>query len=199
MRTTITAIAAFLVPVTLLADPQCDGGCCQKGGCCQTSRVRPKQEKADMQKDQSRGSVERGMSTVEHDAIHDLLSHHDEVQRRIEQIPNGVRTTTTTTNPELIETLRTHVRQMAQHVKDGRPVRMWDPVFQGIFSHHDEIKLSFKDIDKGIQVTETSPNPEVVPLIRAHAEKVNSFVAEGHSAARPPWAGGGRGRMNRGR
>jgi hypothetical protein len=150
---------------------------------------------------QGRGAAERGMSAAEHAMIQDLLAHHDEIRRKVERITQGVRTTTTTANPELVESLRTHVRQMARHLEEGRPVRMWDPVFQGIFRHHDEITLSFKDIEQGIQVTETSANPEVVSLIRAHAEKVDGFVAKGHAAARPPWAGGGggRGRMNRGR
>ena len=117
----------------------------------------------------------------------------------MEEIPGGVRTTTTTTKPELVETLRAHVRQMSRHVKQGQPVRMWDPVFRDIFAHYDEITLVAKDIEGGIEVTETSENPEVVPLIRAHAKKVDGFVAEGHAAARPPWAGVGRGKMMRGR
>ena len=88
---------------------------------------------------------------------------------------------------------------MALHLEKGQPVRMWDPVFRDIFTHAREIKLVLRDVEGGIEATETSENPKVVPMIRAHATKVNAFVAEGHSAARPPWAGGGRGRMGSGR
>ena len=140
-----------------------------------------------------------GMSAAEHSNVFDLLSSHQEITRKVEEIPGGVRTTTTTTKPELVETLRAHLRQMSRHVKQGQPVRMWDPVFRDIFAHYDEITLVAKDIEGGIEVTETSENPEVVPLIRAHAKKVDGFVAEGHAAARPPWAGVGRGKMMRGR
>jgi|GEM_PF-765061 len=130
-----------------------------------------------------------GMSAAEHSNVLRLLSSHQEITRKVEEIPGGVRTTTTTTKPELVETLRAHVRQMSRHVKQGQPVRMWDPVFRDIFAHYDEITLVAKDIEGGIEVTETSENPEVVPLIRAHAKKVDGFVAEGHAVL----GGGGHG------
>ena len=140
-----------------------------------------------------------GMSAAEHGNVFDLLSNHAAITHNVEKIPGGVRTTTTTTKPELVETLRVHVRQMSRHLKQGQPVRIWDPVFRDLFAHHDEITLVAKDIEGGIEVTETSENPEVRSLILAHAKKVNAFVAGGHAAARPPWAGGGQGWMMRGR
>ncbi len=144
------------------------------------------------------GMADRGMSVAEHGNIHALLTNHRTIQRSVEEIPGGVRTRTTTAQPELVETLRSHVRQMSRRIETGSPVRLWDPVFRGIFAHADEISLTWENIDGGIVVTETSDNPEVVSLIRAHARKVNTFVAQGHQAARPPWAGGpGRG-MGRG-
>ena len=39
------------------------------------------------------------------------------------------------------ECIEFHVRQMSRHVKQGQPVRMWDPVFRDIFAHYDEITL----------------------------------------------------------
>jgi hypothetical protein len=128
------------------------------------------------------------MSAAEHSNVLHLLSSHQEITRKVEEIPGGVRTTTTTTEPELVETLRAHVRQMSRHVKQGQPVRMWDPVFRDIFAHYDEIALVAKDIKDGIEVTETSENSELVPLIRAHAKKIDGFVAEGHAATCPPEA-----------
>lgn len=144
------------------------------------------------------GPGSMGMSAAEHENVFALLSGHDAIRRKVEEIPGGVKTTTTATRPELVEPLRSHVRQMALHLKEGRPVRMWEPLFRDVFRHHDEIDLASRNVEGGIEVIETSKNPEVVPLIRAHARKVDAFVAEGHAAARPPWAGG-RGMMMRGR
>lgn len=132
------------------------------------------------------------MSQAEHEPIWSLLAQHLTITRKVDDIPEGVKTTTTTSRPELVETLRKHVRQMALRVEQGRPVRLWDPIFRNVFAHADEIEMKVTDVDGGVEVVETSTNPRVVPFIQAHARAVNRFVKEGHAAARPPWAGGGR-------
>lgn len=129
----------------------------------------------------------------DHDAIWTLLTRHDSVRRTVEALPNGVRTVTTTDDPALVPVLRLHVRQMAARVEQVRPIRMWDPVFQGIFANAAKITIEPRDIEGGVEVVETSTDPEVVKLIQAHARKVDAFVADGHAAARPPWAGRGMG------
>lgn len=148
------------------------------------------------QRAQAVGGHERGMSDVEHGNIQALLSAHQSIRRTVEEIEGGVKTTTVTDRPELVASLQEHVRQMSKRLETGRQVRVWDPLFREIFAHADEISLTWTDLENGIEVVETSENPDVVPLIRAHAKKVNRFVAEGHTAARPPWAGG-RGRGQR--
>ena len=44
--------------------------------------------------------------------------------------------------------------------------------------------MEIQDIEGGVEVVETSENPEVVKLIRAHAAKVDEFVARGIEAYR---------------
>lgn len=134
-----------------------------------------------------------GMSSREHGNIQSLLRGHETIERTVECLDDGVRTRTVTSDPALVPRLRQHVRQMEQRLRQQRPVRLWDPVFRDLFAHADAIQLQFEDIEGGIAVVETSDDPEVVPLIQAHARKVNQFVAEGHAAARPPWAGPGMG------
>jgi hypothetical protein len=135
-----------------------------------------------------------GMTEGEHANVFALLSGHAGIVRKVEEVPGGVRTTTTSERPELVGAVRAHVRQMKAHVEEGRPVRLWDPVFRGIFANHEAVKLEVRDIEGGVEVVETSDDPAVVELIRQHAAKVDSFVKGGHAAARPPWAGGrGRG------
>lgn len=131
----------------------------------------------------------RGMQAVEHEAIWSLLDSHETITRSVEEIADGVKTTTTTSRPELVAVLRAHVRQMAGRLEKGQPVRVWDPVYRDLFRHADEIKIDIQDIDGGVVVTETTANPAVVPVIRAHAQKVTQMAQRGHAAARPPWAG----------
>lgn len=159
------------------------------------------QDSPEKAQDQGKGKAaerevafEKGMTGAEHDVIHSLLNDHKSIQRKVEEIPGGVLTRTTTSDPKLVDTVREHVRQMVKHVEQGRPVRLWDPAFRDIFAHAKEITIACEDIEGGIGVVEISGNPEVVPMIRAHARKVDGFVAKGYEAARPPWAGGGMGK-----
>lgn len=149
-------IGLVILPASLPADPQRPGG----GGPGPAAR-------------------EQGMSNAEHGAIFELLSRHDTILRKVEEIPGGVRTTTKSTKPELVGTLRTHVRQMARHLEQKQPVRMWDPAFRDIFAHAGEIKMVMRDIDGGIEVTETSENPAVVPMIRALCGEGELFRRQG--------------------
>lgn len=69
---------------------------------------------------------------------------------------------------------------------------MWDPIFRDVFAHASEIAVKVADIEGGVVVTETTQNPDVIPMIRAHARAVSRFVEQGPLAVRPPWAGRGR-------
>lgn len=196
MFTLTATLTLWFLPAAVPADPP-PGCCCEGPGICAMGKT----VDTVAQRRGGRGPMgqEHGMSTGEHNAIFNLLSGHNAITRTVKEIPDGVQTRTTTTDPELVKTLRTHVRQMVRRLEQARPVRMWDPVFRDVFGHADEITVSLKDIDGGIEVTETSRNPLAVTLIRAHAAKVSDFVARGHVAARPPWAGRGMGRMMRDR
>lgn len=200
MKTILGLIAAVSLMSQAFAFGQGCGAFCGRCGTPSSSvgkkAVEPQAEEA-TPPTPSRGMG--GMTAAEHDNISALLSGHASVTRKVEEIPGGVKTTTTTSKPELVDTLRSHVRQMARHVEEQRPVRMWDPVFRDVFAHAPEIKLEVRDIEGGVEVIEKSDDPEATAAIRAHAKKVDSFVSGGHNAARPPWAGGGRGRGMRGR
>jgi hypothetical protein len=60
------------------------------------------------------------MSAEGHGPISHLLRQHDTITRAVEEIPGGVLTTSMTSKPELIATLRTHVRQMAGGIRNPR-------------------------------------------------------------------------------
>lgn len=197
MRILMVSVAIALWPSMSWASPQCCGGAeGARGGCrCgaksgEETSLPARVNAAEAQRKGGGPPAGRGMSATEHQPIQTLLSQHKSILRVVEELPNGVRTTTTTDRPELVKTLRLHVRQMAERLAAGRPVRMWDPTFREVFAHADEITLKWKDVERGIEVTETSDDPQAVAAIRAHAKKVDEFAARGHAAARPPWAPG---------
>ncbi len=143
------------------------------------------------------GMMEPGMSAEEMGNIHRLVQDHRSITREVAEVPGGIIARTTTSNPELVPVLRAHVRQMERRLHGGRPVRMWDPVFRGIFEHAGAINLYFVDVDGGIEVAEISDDPVAVLFIREHARKVSLVAADGPDAVRPPWAGGPRRRSGR--
>lgn len=125
------------------------------------------------------GSMMRDMRV-----IRDLLAHHDQIQRRVDDVPGGVRTVTTSANGKIAELLQTHVGQMNQRVENGEAIRRMDPLFEEIFEHSTAIRMEVESVDGGVEVTETSGDPEVALLIRQHARSaVSEFVTDGMTRA----------------
>jgi len=128
-----------------------------------------------------------GGSMEEMSAIHRLLADHDRIQRSVKDIPDGVETTTTSSDPNVAALIREHVRQMKARIESGRPIRQGDPLFREIFANHQHIHMTVEDVPGGVHVTETADEPKVVPLVRQHARRaVSEFVAEGMPRAMRP-------------
>ncbi len=113
------------------------------------------------------------------EVFHFLLSHGSEIRRTVTQRDDGVETLTESDNTEIVKALRTHVAAMYSRVKDGRPIHVRDPLFREIFQHADQITMTMTPTDKGLRVVESSTDPYVVKLIKAHAEVVSRFIANG--------------------
>jgi len=119
--------------------------------------------------------------------IHDLLTRHDKIRRDVEDIDGGIRSRTTSDDPQLADLIRSHVQAMRARIEDNRPIRHGDPLFREIFEHHAAITIDTADLPDGVQVTETSTDPQVQLLIRQHAHKaVSEFVASGMQRAMQP-------------
>lgn len=119
--------------------------------------------------------------------IRDLLGDHGEVRRRVDDVPGGIRSVTTSADHQVAELIRTHVRQMKERVERGDVIRPMDPLFREIFDHHTAIRMEVEDVADGVRVTESSDDPQVTLLIRQHARRaVSEFVAEGMPRAMEP-------------
>lgn len=127
-----------------------------------------------------------GMPGVVRD-IHVLLSSNMNIHREVIEVPGGVLTTTTSTDPQITETLRKHVRQMQTRLENGQPIRMWDPLFVEFFRHGQQIHMAIEDIPGGVRVLETSDDPQVTSLVRQHAtQAVSRFAATGWENVHQP-------------
>jgi hypothetical protein len=119
-------------------------------------------------------------------AYRTLLENHESITRTFENIPGGIRSVTTSSDPEIAQVLRLHVGQVTDLLENGGWIRIWDPLFAEIFEHADKIETSVEKIEGGLVVIETSQNEQVALLIQAHAAKVMEFVERGQEAYDEP-------------
>ena len=133
------------------------------------------------------GMMQEGMMSEDMRGIRFLLLNHEQIERRVENLKNGVKTWTTSDDPEIAAAIRRHVRQMKERMHQKKPIRQMDPVFRELFEHADKVKLEYEDIGNGIIVMETSEDPQVVLLIQQHANRaVSEFVEQGMQRAMQP-------------
>lgn len=119
--------------------------------------------------------------------IRQMLMNHEQIERRVEDLPNGVKTWTTSDDPEIASVIQKHVRQMKGRMEEGKPIRQMDPLFRELFEHADKIEMQISDLENGVMVVETSADPQVVKLIRQHAHRaVSEFAEHGMQRAMQP-------------
>ena len=119
--------------------------------------------------------------------IRQMLMNHEQIERRVENLPNGVKTWTTSKDPEIAAAIQKHVRQMHERLKERKPIRQMDPLFRELFKHADKIDMQIEDIENGVLVVETSADPQVVKLIQQHAHRaVSEFAEQGMQRAMQP-------------
>lgn len=198
----LLAVAAFLAAGAFAAAEEPAASCC--GGkaaataaatattddamscgmeCCQS--VATQAEETVMAQRGPRGGRGGGAMGPNHPLMrdaHTLVFNNGSITREVHEIPNGVRTVTTTTDPNLLQILKRHPSDMKKHLDQGGMVRRWDPLFAELAQYTDKVDMKYKAIENGLEVTSTSKDPEVVKLIRAHAYKVSEFVKRGRAA-----------------
>jgi len=115
--------------------------------------------------------------------IHYLLASGEKVTRTITERADGVETLTESDDPAVAVKIREHVAAMYRRVEGGKPIHQHDPLFREVFANADKIEMSATPTPKGIKVVETSKDPHVAELVKAHAKVVSQFIANGMSEA----------------
>ena len=118
------------------------------------------------------------------EVFHTLLRHHDQIQRELTQLPDGIRSLTTSANPEIVGLLHDHVPAMHHRLEENFGLRFWDPAFPEIFAQREKVRMEVTLVLHGVLVEETSEDPNVVTLIQAHGAVVSLFVQRGFAQAR---------------
>lgn len=119
--------------------------------------------------------------------IRKMLMNHEKIDRQVDNLENGVRTRTTSPDPDMATAIQVHVRQMKKRIEEQQPIRQMDPLFREIFKHADRIEMEIQNLENGVLVIETSEDPQVVKLIQQHANRaVTEFAAQGMKRAMQP-------------
>lgn len=118
--------------------------------------------------------------------FHRLLELHEEIDRQLEVLPDGIRSITRSQNAEVIQLLHDHVPSMHERLQSGFRLRRWDPLYEAIFDARDKIVMKVTLLSDGVEVTETSEDAYVAELIKSHGATVSAFAARGQEAAALP-------------
>ncbi|MHB1332665.1 MAG: hypothetical protein ACYCY1_08720 [Sulfuriferula sp.] len=127
-----------------------------------------------MSPENMRGPMRTGMA---------LFERHKLIHRTVTALPNGVHDVTTSTDPATTALIQKHVIEMYERLDQNRPFPypMSNSVPQ-MFANPTGYQRKFEMLPDGIAVMETSSDPEMVAVIRAHAEELNRFAKEGMPA-----------------
>jgi hypothetical protein len=112
----------------------------------------------------------------------EMFDHHREIRRTVEHLPNGIRAVTESDNQRIAALLKQHVPDMYGHLSGGQEVRCMSNSLPTMFRNASHYQRHVRLTARGVEVVETSGNPEVVAAIRRHAEEVTGFVRDGMPA-----------------
>lgn len=104
--------------------------------------------------------------------------------REVTNLPNGIRTVTRSSDPEVMANLVSHVTGMIARVEnlDDPEIFIQSPTLDIFFQRGDKIASEIEVTEEGIVVVQTSTDPEVVAALQIHAAEVSDMAARGMQA-----------------
>jgi hypothetical protein len=121
----------------------------------------------------------------------EMFNRHSEITRTVEEIPGGIRTTTQSNSPDLVGQLQAHVSSMYAHVDQGAEVMCMSGSLPTLFRHANGYRRQLTLTPTGVIAEETSEDPNLTQVIRAHAQEVTGFVVNGMPPMMQGMMGGG--------
>ncbi|MGH7680035.1 MAG: hypothetical protein ACRENU_16320 [Gemmatimonadaceae bacterium] len=146
-----------------------------------------------------------GMMGMAHDSatmaqmqvIHELVVNNERITRTVTNLPNGIRTVTTSDDPRIAGLVKEHTLTMLERVARGDDpgLPMESPALKAIFVGKDKIRTTTDTTATGIVVVQMSADSAVVAALQQHAAEVTDLVRRGmvamHEAMMKNMHGGG--------
>lgn len=116
--------------------------------------------------------------------IHQLFANHTQIRRTVEEIPGGIHAVTESDDAEVAALIQTHVSRMYDRVtaQRGIPMMGMSSTLPTMVQAASQYQRHLQMTPKGIEVTETSNDPEIIAVIREHAQEVTQFAEQGMPA-----------------
>ena len=113
-----------------------------------------------------------------------MFRNFQTLSREVTNLPNGIRTVTRSSDPEVMEVLISHVTGMIGRVDAGDDPQIFiqSPTLDIFFARGEGIATDIEVTDDGIVVVQTSDDPELVEALHTHAAEVSAMAERGMAA-----------------
>lgn len=113
-----------------------------------------------------------------------MFRNFETLTREVTELPNGIRTVTGSSDPEVMASLVSHVTGMIGRVETGDDPEIFiqSPTLDIFFARGKGIASDIEVTDEGIVVLQTATDPEVVAALHTHAAEVSDMAARGMQA-----------------
>ena len=136
----------------------------------------------------------RGLDATDEESAELAVMFHNfaTISRTVENLPDGIRTVTGASDPEVMDALVSHVAGMIARVEQGRDPQIFiqSPTLDVFFARGDTLETVIDYTDAGIVVTQTSTDPLLVAALHAHAAEVTAMADRGMAAVHEMMMGG---------
>lgn len=113
-----------------------------------------------------------------------LFRNFETISRVVENLPNGIRTITRSSDQQTMDALVNHAVGMIDRVWDGNDpqIRIQSPTLDIFFLKGKDILSEIEMTDDGLVVVQTSADPEIVSALHTHAAEVTAMADRGMGA-----------------
>jgi hypothetical protein len=113
-----------------------------------------------------------------------MFRNFETFTREVTNLPDGIRTVTRSSDPEVMAVLVSHVTGMIGRIEVGDDPKIFiqSPTLDIFFARGQGITSDIAVTDEGIVVVQTSSDPEVVTALQIHAAEVSDMAARGMQA-----------------
>jgi len=113
-----------------------------------------------------------------------LFRGFETLSREVENLPNGIRTVTRSSDPEIMAVLVSHSVGMIERVgqRDDPQIIIQSPTLDIFFARGDAITSEIEVTDEGLVIRQTAQDPQIVAALQAHAAEVTAMAERGMDA-----------------